>query len=267
MTVKRYTDNVFSKEYDQIKNESITNTVFLLEKYKIDSIYITKDSYPIYSFDITDLLTIYSENEFNLTIGEFMAQHPKKIEALDVDMNIIDAYHYMRSNNLKKVAVIEDNKLIGEVTFKIISAKIVDIVIKDRLTGVYNSSYFDILVEEHKDFDKPLGIIYIDVSNLAIIEGLYGKDKLNKILIAIAQKLESLVRDIDFVFRIDYRFKIITFTSLEITEKIANRIKNALDKMEIDDIKITYYLAFSHVPSLEPNILLALDELKRKITS
>jgi len=257
----------FFKEYDQIKNESITNIVFLLEKHQVDSIYITKNCKPIYCFEITDLFTIYLENEFDLTIGEFMIQNPKKIDTLESDMNIIDTYHYMRSNNLKKVAVIDGNKLIGEVTFKIISAKIVDIVIKDRLTGVYNSSYFDVLVEEHKDFEKPIGIIYIDVSNLVIIEGLYGKDKLNKILIAVAKKLENLVRDIDFVFRIDYRFKIITFTSLEVTEKIAKRIESALDKMEVDDIKINYSLAFSNVPELEPNILLALEDLKRKIIS
>jgi len=265
MNVKGYVDNVFFKEFNLIKNELITNLVFLLEKHQLDSIYITQNFYPIYVFEVTDLLTLYSQNEFEITIEEFINRHPKKIEVLDVETNIIDVYYYMRANNFRKIVVIEENKLIGEITFKIISTRISDIVIKDRLTGLYNANYFSVLIEEYKDFDKSLGIIYIDVSNLAIVEGLYGKEKLNKILIAIGNKLESLVRDIDFVFRINYRFKIITFNSLEIIEKIANRIKNALDKMEIDEIQINYSLAFSNVPELEPNILLALEDLKRKI--
>ena len=265
MDIKKYADKVLFMEYDKIKNELIKNIVFLLKKYKTDSIYITKNSYPIYIFEASDLLTIYSQNEFNIKMGEFILEHPKKIEIFDINTNIIDAYHYMRSNDLKKVAIIENKKLIGEVAFKIISAKMVDIVIKDRLTGVYNASYFNILVEEYKDFNKPIGIIYIDVSKMTIIEGLYGREKLNKILIEIAHKLETLVRDIDFIFRIDYRFKIITFANLEITEKIANRIKKALNEMEVEGIKINYNLVFSNVPGLESNILLALDNLKRNI--
>jgi len=265
MNIKGYVDNVFFKEFNLIKNELITNLVFLLEKHQLESIYITQNFYPIYVFSATDLLTLYSKNEFEITIEEFINRHPKKIDVLDVETNIIDAYYHMRANNFRKIAVIEDNKLIGEMTFKIISTRISDIVIRDKLTGLYNANYFSVLVEEYKDFDKPLGIIYIDVSNLAIVEGLYGKEKLNKILIAIGEKLESLVRDIDFVFRINYRFKIITFNSLEITEKIANRIKKALDEMEIDEIQVNYSLAFSNVPELEPNILLALEDLKRKI--
>jgi len=268
MTVKRYVDKVVSKEYEEIKNDSIKNLVFLLDKHQLDSIYITRDNYPIYVFESTDLLAICTQGEYELTIEELINKYPKQIEVFDIKTNIIDAYYHMRSNNFKKLAVVdEDNNLVGEVSFKIIGAKIADIVIKDKLTGVYNENYFEVLVEEYKDFDKPLGIIYIDVSNLAIVESFYGKEKLDRVLVAIAHKLESLVRDIDFVFRIGYRFKIIAFTSLEITEKIANRIRNALDKMEVEDISINYFLAFSNVPELESNILLALEDLKRKMIS
>jgi len=267
MNIKEYVEKVFYKEYDSIKNEPITNLIFLLEKNNLDSIYITKDNYPIYVFELMDLLLLYSHNEFNITLEEFINKYPKKLEVLDVYMNIIDTYSYIRSNNLKKIAIVENNKLIGEINPKIISIIIADMLIKDKITGLYNANYFDVLVKEYQDFHNNLGIIYIDVSNLAIVEELYGKDKLDKILIAIARELEKLVRDIDFVFRIDYQFRIITFNSLEITKKIVDRIKSSLDKMEVDEIKVHYSLAFSHVPELENNILIALEDLKRKLIS
>jgi GGDEF domain-containing protein len=121
------------------------------------------------------------------------------------------------------------------------------------------------LIEEYKDFNKPMGIIYIDIKNIGIIEGLYGEEKLNQLLKAIALKLKNLVGDIDLIFRNNYRFKIITFTDLEVTKKIVERIKKALNDFELDGMKIAFSLAYSHIPELQDNILLAIDEVESKL--
>jgi diguanylate cyclase (GGDEF)-like protein len=265
MTVEKYIDPVIFKEYETFSNSSIKEIITYLIKYKTDSLYLTKNKYPIYVFESTDFLDVFLNNELDETVSSYIKSHPKKIYTLDYNTNIIDAYYYMRSNNLKKAVVIKNNELIGEVTFKIISLKIADIVIKDPLTGVYNEKYFQVLIEEYKDFDKPFGIIFIDIKNIGIIEGLYGEDKLKKLLKALGFKLKSLVRDIDFVFRHNYRFKIITFTELEVTKKIVERVKKALDEFEFEGIKVTYSLAYSNVPELQDNILLALDEIESKL--
>ncbi|GAX87094.1 conserved hypothetical protein [Lebetimonas natsushimae] len=265
MIIEKYIEPVLFKEYDFLTTVSIKELISYLLKYKSDSLYITKNKYPVYFFDSIDLLDIFLTDELNIKVIDYIKNNPKKIYVLEFNTNVIDAYYYMRSNNVKKAAVIKNNQLIGEISFKTISSKIADIIIKDSLTGVYNEKYFQVLIEEYKDFDKPLGIIFIDIKNIGIIEGLYGEEKVKYILKAMATKLMNLVRDIDFVFRNDYRFKIITFTELEITKKIVERIKKALDEFEVDGIKIGYSLAYSHVPEVQENILLALDEIESKL--
>ncbi|WP_084021794.1 diguanylate cyclase [Lebetimonas sp. JS170] len=265
MTIEKYVEDVYYKECNEVKDMTIKELIVLSNKYKTDSIYLTKNKYPVFMFEHIDFLDVLLSNELDVNVLEYIKKHPKKINVLNYDTNIIDAYYYMRSNNLKKVAVIKNNELIGEVNFKMISARIADIVIKDPLTGVYNEKYFEVLIEEYKDFDKPLGIIYIDIKNTGVIEGLYGREKVNEILKAIADKLKNLLRDIDFIFRNDFRFKIITFSPLDVTEKIINRIRKSLDNFEIDGIKIAYSLSFSHIPELESNVLLALDDLERNL--
>lgn len=265
MTIEKYVEDVYYKECNEVKDMTIKELIVLSNKYKTDSIYLTKNKYPVFMFEHIDFLDVLLSNELDVNVLEYIKKHPKKINVLNYDTNIIDAYYYMRSNNLKKVAVIKNNELIGEVSFKMISARIADIVIKDPLTGVYNEKYFEVLIEEYKDFDKPLGIIYIDIKNTGVIEGLYGREKVNEILKAIADKLKNLLRDIDFIFRNDFRFKIITFSPLDVTEKIINRIRKSLDNFEVDGIKIAYSLSFSHIPELEGNVLLALDDLERNL--
>jgi diguanylate cyclase (GGDEF)-like protein len=265
MTIEKYIETVLFNELDSLADVSIKELVSYLIKYGRDSLYITKNKYPVYFFDSIDFLDVFLNNELDEKVIDYVKKHPKKVHILNYDTNIIDAYYYMRSNNLKKVAVIKNNELIGEISFKIISSKIADIIIKDPLTGVYNEKYFQVLIEEYNDFDKPLGLIFIDIKNIGIIEGLYGEDELKNVLKIIGLKLKNIVRDIDFVFRNDYRFKIITFTSLEVTQKIVERIKKTLDELEVDKMKINYSLAYSHVPELQDNILLALEEVEDKL--
>jgi diguanylate cyclase (GGDEF)-like protein len=265
MTIEKYIEPVLYKEYSSLSKVTIKELISYLLKYKKDSLYVTENKFPIYFFDSIDLLDIFLTDELNTKVIDYIKNNPKKVYTLECHTNVIDAYYYMRSNNLKKAAVVKNNELMGEVTFKIISSKIADIIIKDPLTGVYNEKYFQVLIEEYKDFNKPLGLIFIDIKNIGIIEGLYGEDKVKHILKMVSFKLKNLVRDIDFVFRNDYRFMIITFTELEVTKKIVERIKKALDELEIDGMKINYSLAYSHVPELENNILLALDEIESKL--
>jgi diguanylate cyclase (GGDEF)-like protein len=265
MTIEKYIEPVFFKEKNDIANITIKELIGYLHKYKIDSIYLTENKFPVYLFESIDFIDAFLNNELEDKIQSYIEKHKKEIFTLKYNTNIVDAYNYMRSKNLKRSAVVKDNKLIGEVTFKIISSKIADIVIKDPLTGVFNEKYFEILTEEYKDFDKPIGIIYINFKNIGIIEGLYGEDKVFKILKALARLIKSSVRDIDFVFRNNNLFKLLTFSNLEVTKKIVERIKSRLDSFEIDGLKMAYSLAFSHIPELQNNILLAIDEIENKL--
>jgi diguanylate cyclase (GGDEF)-like protein len=265
MTIEKYIEKVYYNEYDQIINLTVKQLISAIHKAKIESLYITKQKFPVYLFESVDFLDVLLNNELNENVANYMKEHPKKIFTLNYDTNIIDAYYYMRSNNLKKAAVIKNNRLIGEVSFKIVSAQIVNIIIKDPLTGVFNEKYFEMLIEEYQDFDKPMGFIFIDIKNIQILEGLYGEEKVDELLKSIAKKLKSLLREIDLIFRNNHRFKIIIFNNLEVTKKVVERIENVLDKFEIDGMKVSYSMAYSHIPELQDNILLAIDEVESKL--
>jgi diguanylate cyclase (GGDEF)-like protein len=265
MTMGRYIEKVFFKEYNEIANLKLKHLINVIHKAKINTLYITQNKFPVYLFESTDFLDVFLNNELDKMIKDYIKEHPKKVFTLDFDTNIIDAYYYMRSNNLKKAAVIKNNELIGEISFETVSSQIVNIIIKDPLTDVFNEKYFEILEEEYQDFNKPMGIIFIDIKNIEILKEIYGEEKINLLLKFIAKKLRDLVRDIDLIFRNDYTFKIIIFNDLEVTKKVVERIKNTFNGLEIEGMKVSYALAYSHIPELQDNILLAIDEIENKL--
>ena len=100
---------------------------------------------------------------------------------------------------------------------------------------------------------------------MGFTDGIYGLDIVNAILKEFAKVIKKSVRDIDFVFRNDYIFKILTFNNLEITDKIVTRLKNSLDLIECNGVKPSFNIVFSHIPELENNILSAIDFCEKKL--
>jgi diguanylate cyclase (GGDEF)-like protein len=212
------------------------------------------------------MFDIFMKNLLAVMISEYIKNNPKELKMLSVNTNILDAYYFMRSNKLKHIPIIDEKEaLIGEISFKALSLKIADIVIKDQLTGLYNKKYFDVILEEYNEFNKPLGLIFIEFSNLNILEGLYGLNIVEKLIKIYAEIVKACVRDIDFVFRIGKQFRILTFNDLEVTDKIVKRIMNKLDNVEFEGVKATYNIAFSHVSELEENVLSAIESCEKKL--
>ena len=89
----------------------------------------------------------------------------------------------------------------------------------------------------------------------------------NKIIKTFADVISNSVRKIDFVFRWDNQFRIITFNDLEITSKIFSRIQNRLNNLTIDDIHIPFKMCMSHVPQLQNDILLAIESCEEQFIS
>jgi len=100
---------------------------------------------------------------------------------------------------------------------------------------------------------------------LPVYEGLYGLETGEKIIKQFAKTISSSVRKIDFVFRWDNEFRIITFNDLEKTSIIYERIKENLSILEIDALKIPFNSCMSHVPELQNNILSAIEECEEKL--
>jgi diguanylate cyclase (GGDEF)-like protein len=261
-----YLDKACFKELKEIYQLPISSIINFMHECHTKTFYITNEQKPIYIFTISDLMEIFSRNEFNKNILQFLKENPKNIHKIDVNKNIIDAYYFLRNLRINQAPVIKNEKLIGEINFKLISAKIADIAIKDPLTNLYNNEYFEVLINTYKNLEKNIGLIFIELKNLEIIEDFYGVDTLNDLIKLYATTAKSKVRDIDFTFRIDNTIRIFTFNNLEITEKMANRVKNALENLELDGLKLKFNIEFTSVPEENDNIFLAIEYLEEKLS-
>jgi len=266
MTLRSYIDKVCFKDLKELIDKTLADVIVYMHNCGDFTFYIVDNKKPIYIITNSDILEIFMKNLLDMKVMDFIKKYPKDLKILEMDTNILDAYYYMRSNHLKQVPIIDKSgNLIGEISFKTLSLKIADIVIKDPLTGLYNKKYFDVILEEYNEFNKPLGIIFIELTNIPILEGFYGQDKVNELIKLYADAIKGCVRDIDFVFYIDNKFKILTFNNLEITDKIFHRIDNVLKHIEYEGIKLSYKMAFSHVPELEKNVIMAIESCEKKL--
>jgi len=266
MTIKNYIDKTCAKEIEEITHLTIQELISFMQDCDEASMYITNNKKLLYTLQIEDFINIIKNNLLTLNIKEYINNHPKEIIALKEDENIIDAHYFMRSKRLQHIAIIDkDNNLLGELNFKTLSSKIADIAIKDELTGLYNKKYLDVLIQEYKNFDKEIGIIMFGLENIGLIEKFYGITFVNELLKVYGNRIKRSIRDIDFTFRIDYRFVVITFNNLEITDKMRKRIVNNLEKTELNGVKLTFKHSIAHYPETDNNILLALNRCEENL--
>lgn len=107
----------------------------------------------------------------------------------------------------------------------------------DKLTGLYNRAYFE---EELKRLDNnrnlPLSIIMGDVNGLKIINDVFGHLAGDKMLITIANILESSCRKGDIIARWggDEFVILLPNTPINIVEEIIERIMNNCNNSELD---------------------------------
>ena len=264
MYLKEYIDQVFSLDLDNIKDLTIENIIMQFHAKNLNRMYIIKNHKPIFVITPKEIVDFFINGTIKQNIYEFL-KDKEPLECYEATKHIIDTYYEMRQKNLEFMPVCEEGNLIGEIDFNVLSLKISYIVIKDELTGVYNKKYFDVIIEEYSDFDKPLGMIFIELEDLSIYEGLYGVDFSSKVIKNFANTISKSIRKIDFVFRWDNQFRIIIFNNLEISAKVFSRIQSKLKNIETDNIQIPFKMCFSHIPEMQDDILLALENCEEKL--
>ena len=105
----------------------------------------------------------------------------------------------------------------------------------------------------------------VKIYDIDIYLSFYGSGFIKKILKSFSEKIRKSIRDVDFIFRNDNTFKILTFNNAEITMKIKKRIDEKLKNLEIDGIKIPYKVVATHIPEIDDNILLGIEKLEKKL--
>ena len=264
MNLKDYTDKAESVEIGELKDKTLSDLIAKFHVKNISRMYVLKENKPVYVLSAKEIVDIFLNDLQNQNAYDYLKEKPY-LKCFDSNMHIIDAYYQMRKNNSLFMPVCEGGKFIGEIDFQTLSLKITFIVIKDQLTGVYNKKYFDVIIEEYQDFNKPIGFIFIEIKDLPIFEGLYGVDMVNEIILTYARILKKSVRNIDFIFRWDNQFRIIVFNNLEVTAKVFERIKNRLENIKINDIKIPFNICMTHVPELNYDIIMAVEDCEERL--
>lgn len=121
--------------------------------------------------------------------------------------------------------------------------KIEEAAVYDSLTGFLAKRELIKLgnqqVERFKKNSNIFSILMIDIDNFKIVNDTYGHVVGDKVLKALGKKISSLIRATDFIGRYggDEFVLICPDTSIEIAEKIADRISEAIDNTSfvIDD--------------------------------
>jgi diguanylate cyclase (GGDEF)-like protein len=266
MKIEAFVDPVNSDEFYVIKDKTLEEIIKYINEKELERYYITVDKKPIFMFNHAEIIDIFLKNKLNKTFEEyFHSLDNYELETIEATRHIIDTYNYLRKCKLHFAPVVKNDELIGEIAFSTLSLKISFIAIKDPLTDTYNQKYFDVLIDEYNEISQALGIIMVKIYDISIFESLYGYDFKNKILKKFAETLKKSVRDVDFVFRNDDTFKILTFNDSEVTLKIKHRIEDNLKNLEVDNISIPHKVVATHVPELEPNIFLAIESLEGKL--
>jgi diguanylate cyclase (GGDEF)-like protein len=259
MDIRKYIDPVFIVNYNEVNDKNLNELIYHMLEKNYERMYLIKDNKPYGVISPIELLKFCVMNE---KIDNLISTD---LYILEASTNIIDAYNKMRRDRVRFAVVVDNGKIIGEIDFKTLSLKISYLVIKDSLTYVFNERFFSIVIEEYTHIDKPIGVIMIKIENLSIYDSLYGSEFVTNTYKKFAETIQHSRRDIDFVFRDDNIFKVLTFNNLEITVKIVERIKHNLENIEIEGIKVPFKIVFSHVPEIKSSILLAIEDCEKQL--
>lgn len=109
----------------------------------------------------------------------------------------------------------------------------------DYLTNISNRRHFiescDVVLHDAKQHFSAVSLIMLDVDHFKQINDTYGHSIGDEILIAIAEQMRNIVRNIDFVGRLGGEEFAILLPGVKIEDakSIAERLKNNIAKIEI----------------------------------
>ncbi len=118
----------------------------------------------------------------------------------------------------------------------------------DQLTGLYNRRFYE---EELSRLDTPrnlpIALIMADVNGLKLTNDAFGHQKGDELLIRIANILKEVTRDDEIISRIggDEFVVLMPRTDALGAEKLIKRIKEAVNKEQIDDIVVSLALGYA----------------------
>jgi diguanylate cyclase (GGDEF)-like protein len=161
-------------------------------------------------------------------------------------------------------------------------SEIIDMVFKDKLTKLYNRSYFieklNNEVENRKNSGKKMTVIFMDLDNFKKLNNALGYNIGDKALIYFSHKLKSIIGDRGIISRIggdEFSILLPEITKIEDAMNISNEIIDGFSKQtQIDShsLFITASIGISIYPNdgqdtetLMKNADIAMNEAKKQV--
>jgi len=254
------------KRMKWIEKQMPTATLFKeIALHSFDNAIVVEDGIPIGIVTTKDVMRLVKEKvDLKLSIEHYMS---KPIDTIRKDSSIKEALDFMRTKKYKRAVVVGDNgKLEGVITQKeLISltysrwARLIkeyheelnsiNTTLEDKaqeyekkaavdsLTGLYNRSKFSELFNlAYKNMisrQSPLSLIMLDIDHFKKINDTYGHNKGDEVIVAIAKRLTTTLRNIDIVCRWggEEFIALLPTANLEQTELIAQKIRESIEAL------------------------------------
>jgi diguanylate cyclase (GGDEF)-like protein/PAS domain S-box-containing protein len=127
----------------------------------------------------------------------------------------------------------------------------------DGLTGLFNRRHLDETLatemERAQRYNAPLSIMMFDVDHFKRFNDEHGHDQGDRVLQAIAQSLQEHVRKVDIPCRYggEEFLAILPGTSQAGAIIVAERLRHAIEQMEVDGLKVTISIGVASLPELD----------------
>ncbi len=127
----------------------------------------------------------------------------------------------------------------------------------DGLTGLFNRRHLDETLttelERALRYNAPLSIMMFDVDHFKRFNDEHGHDQGDRVLQAIAQSLQEHVRKVDVPCRyggVEF-LAILPGTNQAGAIIVSERLRHAIEQMEVDGLKVTISIGVASVPELD----------------
>jgi diguanylate cyclase (GGDEF)-like protein/PAS domain S-box-containing protein len=127
----------------------------------------------------------------------------------------------------------------------------------DGLTGLFNRRHLDETLatemERAQRYNAPLAIMMFDVDHFKRFNDEHGHDQGDRVLQAIAQSLQEHVRKVDVPCRYggEEFLAILPGTNQAGAIIVAERLRHAIEQMEVDGLKVTISIGVATLPELD----------------
>jgi diguanylate cyclase (GGDEF)-like protein/PAS domain S-box-containing protein len=127
----------------------------------------------------------------------------------------------------------------------------------DGLTGLYNRRFLDETLahelERAHRYQLPLALLMFDVDHFKRFNDEYGHDQGDRVLQAIAQTMQSLLRKVDVPCRYggEEFLGILPGTTLSGAIIVAERLRHSVELLEVDGLNVTISIGVAAFPELD----------------